>query len=196
MPLKSIQSALSAFSIDMDKRILFFCLAGFLFVSLFGALSHFFYGWSGQNKVAGIFFAANESTWEHLKLALFPTLLYFLAWAFFMDRANYLFAFFIALVTPVLLIPLLFYGYTAIAGNSVLAADIAIYFFSVAAAFFFTGLVLRAPPLPRACSVLALLGIAILLVCYATFTLFPPQNFLFRDPLTGGYGLPKDPPNR
>ena len=39
-----------------------FCLAGFLFVSAFGALSHFFYEWSGKKKSAALLFAANEST--------------------------------------------------------------------------------------------------------------------------------------
>ena len=59
------------------KKILIFCLIGFLFVSIFGALSHFFYEWSGKNKIVGFLFPANESTWEHLKLAIFPTLLFF-----------------------------------------------------------------------------------------------------------------------
>lgn len=175
----------------MDKKIFLFCLFGAIFVSLFGALSHFFYEWSGQNKIVGIFFAANESTWEHLKLAFLPTLLYFAAGAFFAERQNYLLAAFAALAVPVLLIPLLFYTYTAIAGTSILAVDITIYFLSVVAAFALAWFLLRAPALPKAFEALALLGIVILLVCFATFTLFPPQCFLFRDPITGGYGLPK-----
>ena len=93
--------------------MLWFCIVGFLFVSILGALSHFFYKWSGENKIIGIIFPANESTWEHLKLAIFPTLLYFLIGTFFIKNPNYLFAFFITLITPIIVIPLIFYTYTA-----------------------------------------------------------------------------------
>ena len=171
------------------KRIFWFCLAGFAFVSVIGALSHFFYEWSGYNRAAGLFFAANESTWEHLKLAIFPTLVFFLAGMVFLPEDNCIVAFFAALALPMLLIPALFYAYTAIAGRSFLAADIAIYFISVFAAFAAAYGILLLPPLKKGWNIAALAGIAVVIVCYMTFTLFPPEIFLFRDPLTGGYGL-------
>lgn len=59
------------------KQRLIFCITGAIFTIGFGALSHFFYEWSGFNRAVGVFFAANESVWEHLKLAIFPTLIFF-----------------------------------------------------------------------------------------------------------------------
>ena len=106
-----------------------------------------------------------------------------------MHSPNYLPACFAALIVPVLLIPLLFYAYTAATGSSILAADITIYFISVAAAFFLAFVLLRANPLPKFASVIAAAGIAVLILCFASFTLFPPRIFLFRDPLTGQFGL-------
>lgn len=49
---------------------------GIGFVLVLGTLSHFFFDWSGENRLVGIFAAVNESTWEHLKLLFFPALLF------------------------------------------------------------------------------------------------------------------------
>ena len=51
-------------------------ILAFIFIGLLGSLGHFFYEWSGNNKIIGYFFATNESTWEHLKLLFFPTVIY------------------------------------------------------------------------------------------------------------------------
>lgn len=171
------------------KQIFVFCLIGFLFVSVFGALSHFFYGWSGNNRIAGIFFPVNESTWEHLKLAIFPTIVYFIAGVFLIKNENFFFSFFIALLAPMILIPVIFYGYTAFTGKAILAVDILTYFVCVAAAFLLCGVVLSRPPLGRGCKTAAIAGICVIFVCYMTFTLFPPRIFLFRDGITGLYGF-------
>ena len=48
----------------------------FLIIGILGTLGHFVYDWSGQAKILGYFFATNESTWEHLKLLFFPTIIY------------------------------------------------------------------------------------------------------------------------
>ena len=44
-----------------------------IFISVIGTLLHFMYEWSGHNKVVSLFAAVNESTWEHIKIALTPT---------------------------------------------------------------------------------------------------------------------------
>ena len=131
------------------KKIFWFCLAGFLFVGAFGAVSHFFYEWSGKEPLVGVFFAANESVWEHLKPAIFPTLVFFLIGSVFLDAPNVLPAFFATLILPMLLIPAIFYGYTAFTGEPIVAVDIATYFVSVAAAFALCFFVLTRPPLPK-----------------------------------------------
>lgn len=52
---------------------------GIGFVLVLGTLSHFFFDWSGENRLVGIFAAVNESTWEHLKLLFFPALLFWVS---------------------------------------------------------------------------------------------------------------------
>ncbi len=173
----------------MRKQVIIFCVVGFLFVSIFGALSHFFYEWSGNNKIAGIFFPVNESTWEHLKLALFPTFVFFIVGAFFVKNDNYFFAFFITLLTPMVLIPVIFYSYTAITGEPILAVDIITYFVAVAVAILLCAFILLRPPFGCAYTITAVVGIFLIAICYMTFTIFPPKIFLFRDELTGLYGF-------
>ena len=51
-------------------------ILGMFPVAILGTLSHFVYGLSGENRFIGLFFPVNESTWEHMKLAFFPMLLF------------------------------------------------------------------------------------------------------------------------
>lgn len=46
----------------------------FIVISVVGTLFHFLYDWSNHNKIVGLFAAVNESTWEHIKIALTPTM--------------------------------------------------------------------------------------------------------------------------
>ena len=51
-------------------------IISFLFVSIIGTLFHFTYDYFNHNKVASIFSAVNESTWEHIKMGLSSALLF------------------------------------------------------------------------------------------------------------------------
>ena len=172
------------------KKLKIFCLIGFLFVAIFGALSHFFYDWSGKNEIIGILFPANESTWEHLKLAIFPTFLYFLFGTFFLKNKNYVFAMFITSLIPLILIPSIFYFYTSLTGKPVLIIDILTYFVSVLISWVVCYFILKSNISTSKFNYIFILGIIAIMFCYLTFTLFPPQNFLFKDP-NNFYGLKK-----
>ena len=174
---------------DDLKKIKIFCIVGFAFVCVFGSLSHFFYDWSNNNVIIGVLFPANESTWEHLKLAIFPTLLFFLVGAKFIKNENYIFALFITLLTPMIVIPTIFYTYTAIVGSSIIWIDILNYFIAVFISWLFCYLILKHEPFNKYYTIFSLIGIAIILVCYLTFTLNPPKNFLFYDYANNRYGL-------
>ena len=51
-------------------------LISFLVISIVGTLLHFVYEWSNHNNIISLFAAVNESTWEHIKIALTPYFLY------------------------------------------------------------------------------------------------------------------------
>ena len=104
-------------------------IGGFLFTSAAGTLLHFLYEWSGKNSIVGAFSAVNESTWEHMKLLFVPLLLTALVSMVFGGRCQgYWTAKLVGAVGGLLLIPLLYYGYTGALGISVMWVDIAIFY--------------------------------------------------------------------
>ena len=163
------------------KRSALFFAAGALFTLIPGTVGHFFYEWSGENKIVGIFFPVNESTWEHMKLTLFPTMLYMGVSALFVKSKNYALASFVALFVSAALIPLLFYSYTAIAGRSYLPVDIAVFFVSVLTGYAFAYFALNSRHRPFL-NELAVIGLIAIVVCFFTFTAMPPDSILFREP--------------
>lgn len=171
------------------KRNLVFCCIGMAFVIVIGGLSHFFYDWSNKSFIIGLLFPANESTWEHLKLSIFPTLLYFFIASALFKNENYIFAFAVVLITPLILIPSLYYSYSISIGRSIIAVDIIIFILSVAASWLFGLLVLNKKKYYPLINALSAILISILIFLYLIFTMYPPKNFLFKDPSTGKYGL-------
>ena len=162
-----------------------------LFIILFGALGHFIFEMSGHRKWAGLFFAVNESTWEHIKLTIYPSLIAMAAemLIFGWDRLIPT-AWFAAMTTMMLLIPAIFYGYTAITGKNWLITDIICFCIAIAAGMYVHHLVENAPEggctLPEC--VLCCAGIGLYTVLYLTLSYHPPHCFLFRDPQNGSYG--------
>lgn len=157
--------------------------AGFVFVSVLGTLSHFFYEWSGSNPVIALFSPVDESTWEHMKLLFFPMLI----WALFLPsslndslpclRRNVL----AGNIIGTLLIPVLFYTYSGILGYTVTVIDILIFFISAAAAFLFAG---RHKKTDSSCENSRFINlITILFVClFFIFSFYPPELGLFAAP--------------
>lgn len=171
------------------KIIKIFCIVGFLFVCVLGTVSHFFYFWSGKKKIVGIFFPVNESTWEHLKLSIFPTLFFFGIGAFFITSNSYAFALFITLLIPMVVIPIIFYSYTCVLKKSILLIDILTFYVSVAISWIASFLILNSNLSNEIINVISYVGIAVIILFYLTFTLHPPKIFLFKDPISGEYGF-------
>jgi len=162
-------------------------------VTLIGSLFHFVYDFSGRNKFVAFFAAVNESTWEHVKLALTGLFICTLADIWFLGgNPNYWLARSLSFVVPVIVIPVLFYGYRKIfkLKKSILPIDIMIFVVaSVAAAFAFAG-VLQLPAVGVLGGVVSVIIGVIVLAAYLLLTRFPLRNnFFFKDPLTGKYGM-------
>lgn len=159
------------------------------FIIAFGCLGHFIFEWSGHKHIAGLFFAVNESTWEHIKLAIYPSLLWFIAEAAFHGMSCALVtAQAASLVSTMLLIPLLFYGYTAITGQNWLITDILCFILSVIGGRRIFTLILEAQPSSALLTAISTAAIVAVTVMYLTFSYRPPRNFLFRDPISGEFG--------
>ncbi len=173
----------------MNKAWMIILIEG-LAISLLGSVLHFTYGWSKQNKFVAIFSAVNESTWEHIKLALSGIFICTLVDVWWLgDNPNYWFAKSMSFLVPIVVIPVLFYGYRAVLKvKSCLPIDIAIFFIaSFASSAAFAGL-LDLAPMDEAGGIVSMIISVIVLAMYLSLTRFPLHNFLFRDPITGKYG--------
>lgn len=162
-------------------------------VTVVGSLLHFTYDWSKENKFVAIFAAVNESTWEHIKLALSGIFLCTLVDVWFLgENPNYWLARSVSFVVPVVVIPLLFYGYRSFVKHSILPVDISIF---VVAAFLSTLVfveVLQLPAVGEWSQILSMIISIVIIAAYLLLTRFPlHHNFLFKDPITGKYGYEK-----
>lgn len=161
----------------------------FIISVLLGFVGHFMYEFSNHKKIAALFFAVNESTWEHIKIGLTPLLLCaFVDYFFNGYMFNFWFNKFISIFSFIVLIPLLFYTYKYFLKRHVLIIDIFIFvlslFLSVMVNFFMDYYFIYYD-----INFVGIVGMILILIAYFTWTYNPPKIFLFKDPLTNKYGI-------
>jgi hypothetical protein len=176
---------------SVKKSILRWEIGGIVFIVVLGSVLHFAFEWSGRAIPIAPIAAVNESVWEHLKLGFWPALLYTaLEYSRFGKSAdNFPFAKTLGVYLIPITIVVLFYGYTAILGHGLLPVDIAIFVVAVVVGQLVSYKLLIGSPLPKRLNRFAPIALAVLAILFAVFTFYPPQFALFKDPVTGGYGI-------
>jgi hypothetical protein len=173
------------------KRILIWEMSGILFIFLVGALLHFTFVLSGFWKPLAVISAVNESVWEHLKIGFWPAFIWGIVEFFVFGRKvkNFFFAKAVSfLVIPSVIIAL-FYSYTYLTGTEILAVDITIFFIAIAVA---QVIGYRIMLMIRKLMSLNIIGAVIIVASLISFSLlsyFPPRCPIFKDSVTGGYGI-------
>ena len=176
----------------MRKRLFFWELAGFLFTSAVGSLLHFVYEWSGGSLAAAVVSAVNESTWEHMKLLFVPMFLFSVVQVCVLGKTypNFLAVRAVSIVTGLTLIPVLYYTYTGAWGQMRDWANIAVFFLAALGAFLLDCSLLRRNRLSAPWQqVLGLIVLWALAFCFVWCTFRPIHIALWRDPITGTYGI-------
>ncbi len=174
----------------MKRSVSLWQLWGFAFTSICGTLLHYLYEWTGKSPAAAPVSGVNESTWEHMKLLFFPMLAYAIFQSFFFrDIPEYPCIKLRGTLLGICLIPVIFYTANGAIGKTPDWVNILIFFVSAAMAYYYETKLFKSGR--RDCrhpllSVAALTAIAIL---FAVFTFITPEIGLFRDPLTGTYGI-------
>lgn len=172
----------------MDKTLLLWLSVVIIFA--LGTLAHFLYDLSHENKVLGIFTAVNESTWEHIKIAITPTLIWSLVDGYlFGENPNYFTAKLTALLILAFFIPFVFYSYTRLSKKPLLPVDILTFLVAIILAEFAFFAVIDQPPVPYWANYLSVIGTFIFFGAYMTLTLAPVKQNIFKDPITGQYGF-------
>jgi hypothetical protein len=176
----------------MSRRV----LVNALVVATIGSLLHFAWEWSGRSSFVAIFAAMNESTWEHLKLAFWPSLLISpIQWWRYGRPPGWLVATAVRTLLPPAVIVVLFYGYTSVLGTNLLVLDIGTFVAAIVVGEF-AGHSVVYRPTAASVRVPAAAGLIVAIVAFSTLSFHPPPWFLFDDPLDVPHnGVSRDPRN-
>ena len=173
------------------KKSRLYQLMGFASTSLLGTLLHFLYDWT-NSIYAAPFSGVNESTWEHMKLLYWPMLAYALIQSlFFKDREDFWCVKLRSILLGLVLIPVIFYTYNGAISKSPDWLNIAIFFISAFAAYTYEAMLFRRKNLKCKYPKLSFIIFITIGILFVIFTFKPPMLGVFKDPLSGGYGMPQ-----
>ena len=173
------------------KAILIFEIASTIFTIILGTMLHYTYKWSNKNPLVGAFSAVNESTWEHLKLLFFPMLITTIVGYFYIAEfiPNFLCAKTIGIIVAMLFTVIFFYTYTGILGRNYAVLNILTFIFSAILGEYVADKLMFSVFESNNNICIAIL--TMLFLSFIFFTFSPPKIGLFKDPLTGKYGIQK-----
>ena len=174
----------------MKRSIGLWQLMGFAITSLAGTLLHFLYDWSGQWVSTAPFSGVNESTWEHMKLLFWPMFIFAIIQSFFFkERKDFWCVKLKGILLGLVLIPAIFYTYNGVIGESPDWINIAIFFISAAVAYIYETRQFNNQTTVCKYQKLSFAVLCIIALLFVIFTFATPEIGIFRDPLTGDYGI-------
>ena len=174
----------------MKRRIGLWQLLGFAVTALVGTLLHFLYDWLDGAVWVAPFSGVNESTWEHMKLLFWPMFVFAIVQSFFFrDREIFWCIKLRGTLLGLALIPVLFYTYNGVIGKSPDWLNITIFFVSAAIAYIYETRQFNADAVRCISSGLSLGLLIVIALLFIIFTFVTPEISIFKDPLTGSFGI-------
>ena len=174
-----------------EKRSIFWYeLVGMVFIIILGSMLHFTFEWSGFQAIVGVFSAVNESVWEHLKIAFWPSLLFAIFEYRYLTKKtnNFFFAKALGIYVIMVIIPVIFYSYTIFIEHN-LTIDVLSFIFAIIFGQLVSYKMLTFKKLSKNLKLISIVTLAILALAFVVFTFYPPQIQLFQDPNSGEYGI-------
>ncbi len=115
-------------------------IVGFIFVSILGTLWHFVYEWSGDFRLLGFIAPINESTFEHMKLIFFPSLIYMPVTHYYLKDKypSIVNALSYGILYGTFFLPIFFYSYSGIIGQNFTPVDIGSFYIGTLLVFLVT----------------------------------------------------------
>lgn len=174
----------------MKRSIGVLQLIGFIITSLSGTIMHFIYDWLNKAVWIAPFSGVNESTWEHIKLLFWPMFIFAIIQNFlFKNRQDFWCVKQRGILLGIILIPVIFYTYNGVIGKSPDWINISIFYISVAVVYIYETRLFNGEKLFCQTSELSLLILCIIALLFVIFTFKTPNIGIFKDPLTGTYGI-------
>lgn len=168
---------------------------GIFFIVILSSLLHFLYDISNDFFLFAFISPINESVWEHLKLPLLPTILWWIISYYVLIKNNnvnmkkWLFSGAVSLLVSILVIILLHYTYTGALGIESPLIDILILVVSIIAGQTIALKIYTCNNLKPQHYYIGFTMFFLLLILIIIFTFKAPHLPIFRDPKTGQYGL-------
>lgn len=175
----------------MKKSLKLWQIAGFIFTGISGVLLHFLYDWSNQSLAFAPFSAVNESIWEHMKLLFFPMFVF----AFIENRLigkkfkNFWSSKLAGILVGLIAIPLIYYTYTGIFGVNADWFNIVIYYIAAGISYCIETVLLNNKTVFCKSELIAFSALCLLAILFVVLTFVQPEIPLFKDPVTGDYGI-------
>lgn len=175
----------------MPKKLLLRLeIAGPFIVFTVASLLHFIYRLS-PNVLTSLFGAVNESIWEHIKIFSIAYLFYgfieFL-WAKPVLR-RFVVAKTVGVIAQGAFIPIVYYTYSIFIKKPVLIVDLLIGFGAAVVGFLVSYRLYKSDKDIEKYFLTSLMALFLILMSLLCFTYFPPEAELFRDVITGEYGV-------
>ena len=175
----------------MKRAVSTWQMVGFVFTGILGTLLHFVFDWTDGSAIAAVFSAVNESIWEHIKLLIYPMLLF--AFVEYKTWGREIPCFWqvklLGFLVGIVLIPVLYYTYTGALGTSADWFNITIFFVVAAAVYYMETKLFQKENHCRISKWLVATLVILLPVVFTLVTFYPSHIPLFQDPVTHTYGF-------
>lgn len=160
-------------------------------IFLIACALHFVYDLSSGSALSILFGAVNESVWEHIKIFAVGFTLWSLIELLWLKPAfkKFVTAKAFSLYFLSLSIIIFFYGYNIFTESPILWLDITSSFVSVALSQYISYRLVISDNKISEYFPVALMLLMLFYLMFFSFTLFPPKVDLFKDPITGMYGV-------
>ncbi len=165
-------------------------IAGPVIVFTIASLLHFIYKLS-PNVLTSLFGAVNESIWEHIKIFTIAYIFYAfveLLWSK-PDFKRFVVAKTVGVIVQGAFIPLAYYTFSFFLKKPVLIVDLLIGFTASALGFLVSYRLYSGNRKIEKYFLTSLMFLFLILMSLLCFTYFPPEAELFRDVITGEYGV-------
>ena len=174
-----------------NKLLKTLSITGVPVIYAIATLLHFFYDLTNGSVLAILFSAVNESVWEHIKIFSVGFILWSvieLLWAKPPFR-KFVTAKTLSLYFLSLSIIVFFYSYTTITGEPILLIDLISSAVFVALSQYISYRLTVSDNNISDYFLVTVMLLMLYFVMFFSFTLFPPKIDLFKDPVTGMYGI-------
>lgn len=173
----------------MKKKILKYEIFSTILIFVLGVIFHFIYDWSKNNVFVGIISPVNESIWEHLKLIYIPMVITIIINRIFIKEKNekYICAKTKGIFMGMFFIIVFYYTYSGVIGTNIDKINILSFFIATIIAEYYTYKnIIKNKPCNK---IMTILFLILTFSIFIIFTFEPPNINLFKDPLTGKYGI-------